>query len=126
MQVYTREEVLKNALKHFKNDELAADVWANKYTLKDKAGKLYESGPIDRFITIGNELDRMDKLYPLEKSFKEVYQKLLINGNMLPGGSGLYGIGNPFSFVSLGNCFVISGNNEDSIGSIFKVDQESA
>ncbi len=126
MQVYTREEALKTALKRFNGDELAADVWVNKYTLKDKAGKLYELSPSDRFNTIGNELSRMDENYPCVKSFANIYKNLLINGSIIPGGSGLYGIGNPFSYISLGNCFVISGNNEDSIGSIFKVDQESA
>jgi ribonucleoside-diphosphate reductase alpha chain len=126
MQKYTRKEVLKNALKKFNGDELAADIWINKYTLKDKEGNLYEDHPDDRWNTIGNEMRRIDLNYVHQKWKSDVYIKLLINKKMIPGGSGIYGIGNQFSYVSLGNCFVISGNNEDSIGSIFKTDQESA
>ena len=32
---YTREEALKAALNYFKNDDLAASVWLNKYALNN-------------------------------------------------------------------------------------------
>jgi ribonucleoside-diphosphate reductase alpha chain len=125
MQVYTFEEARKNALEFFNGDELAADVWVNKYALRDNDRNILEKDPKERFITIASELARVDKNYT-EKDFREEYEASLINGEIIPGGSGLFGIGNSYSFVSLGNCFVISGNGEDSIGSIYKVDQESA
>ena len=125
MQVYTEEEAIKNALTYFKNDELAAHVWVNKYALRDNQKRIIEKNPEQRFSTISEELSRVDKKYS-DVDLKDRYLKGLLNGDFIPGGSGLYGIGNPYSIVSLGNCFVISGNNEDSIGSIFKVDQESA
>lgn len=125
MQVYTIEEARKNALKFFNGDELASDVWLNKYILKDANGNIVESGPEERYSTIANELARIDKNYTT-KDLSYEYEEALLAGEIIPGGSGLYGIGNPYSFVSLGNCFVISGNDEDSIGSIYRVDQESA
>ena len=37
-QTYTYDEVLKASLKYFKNDELAATTWINKYAVKDRNG----------------------------------------------------------------------------------------
>ena len=34
-KVYTRDEAIKASLEYFKGDTLAAEVWANKYALKD-------------------------------------------------------------------------------------------
>ncbi len=125
MQVYTLEEAHRNALKYFKGDELAAHVWVNKYALKNEEELIVEASPEERFIAIAMDLNRINKKYGEADEF-DLFVKSLIKGTILPGGSGLYGIANPYSTVSLGNCFVTSGNNEDSIGSIWKQDQEAA
>jgi ribonucleoside-diphosphate reductase alpha chain len=39
-KTYTREEVFAEVVKYFKGDELAANVWINKYALKDSDGNL--------------------------------------------------------------------------------------
>ena len=36
---------MKDALKYFHNDELAANVWLNKYALKDSNGNIFEQTP---------------------------------------------------------------------------------
>jgi ribonucleoside-diphosphate reductase alpha chain len=125
MQVYTREEVTKNALEYFHNDELAAHVWVNKYALKNTDGDFVEDSPQARFSAIAEELNRINLKYSEPHRYDD-FRKAMVEGYILPGGSGLSGIANPYSIVSLGNCFVTTGNNEDSIGSIWKVDQESA
>ena len=42
---YSHEEVLISATEYFNNDALAANVWMNKYALKDSEGKFYELNP---------------------------------------------------------------------------------
>lgn len=46
-KTYTNDEAFQAALNYFKNDELAARVWVNKYALKDSDGNLYELTPDD-------------------------------------------------------------------------------
>ena len=45
--MYNREEVEKETLNYFNNDELATNVWMTKYCLKDKKGNLLEKTPDD-------------------------------------------------------------------------------
>ena len=45
LQAYEIEEVLATAKAYFKGDELAANVWMNKYALKDSSGNIYERSP---------------------------------------------------------------------------------
>ena len=44
-KIYTYQEALKASTKYFEGDELAANVWINKYALKDSAGNIYELTP---------------------------------------------------------------------------------
>ena len=46
-KIYTRANVLKKSIEYFNGDELAAEVWINKYCLKDSSGNLYEETPDD-------------------------------------------------------------------------------
>jgi len=45
LKQYTHEEVLKASTEYFNGDALAANVWMNKYALKDSAGNIYELTP---------------------------------------------------------------------------------
>lgn len=125
MSIYTEEQVTENALEYFKNDTLAATIWVKKYNLKDNENNHVESDPKERFRTITQEIIRVDSKYndSVRLDPDDVYNALR-DQLFLPGGSALFGIGNKYSIVSLGNCFVISGNNQDSYGSIMKNDQE--
>ncbi|MDE6112369.1 MAG: hypothetical protein K2G46_03005, partial [Bacteroidales bacterium] len=42
MKAYQTEEILAAATRYFKGDALAANVWMNKYALKDSVGNIYE------------------------------------------------------------------------------------
>ncbi|WP_405608563.1 adenosylcobalamin-dependent ribonucleoside-diphosphate reductase [Polaribacter sp. Asnod1-A03] len=121
----TREEVLKASLKYFKNDELAATVWLNKYALKDSDGTIYESSPDDMHHRIAKEIARIEKKYKNPLSESVIFDVIKNFKYIVPQGSPMAGIGNPFQIGSLSNCFVIGNNGEsDSYGGIMKIDEE--
>ena len=63
MNKYKREDVLKNTLEYFNNDELASSVWINKYALKDKEGMFYELTPKDMHKRLAKEFARIEQKY---------------------------------------------------------------
>jgi len=64
MVKYNRQEVEKSAIKYFKGDNLAANVWINKYSLKDSDGNIYELTPDDMHHRLAKELYRIESNYP--------------------------------------------------------------
>lgn len=123
LQTYSHQEVLKEATKYFKGDELAANVWLNKYALKDSFGNLYERTPDDMHRRIAKEIARIEAKYPKPYSEEEIYAVLKDFKYIVPQGSPMAGIGNNFQVSSLSNCFVI-GNGADSYGGIIRSDEE--
>ena len=121
--IYTREEVFEATLKYFNGDELATNVWINKYALKDSIGNLYELTPDDMHHRLAKELARIEKKYNNYKSENEIYEILKDFKYIIPQGGPMSGIGNNKQIVSLSNCFVI-GYEHDSYGSIMKVDEQ--
>ncbi|WP_439131112.1 adenosylcobalamin-dependent ribonucleoside-diphosphate reductase [Polaribacter sp.] len=121
----TREEALQASLSYFNNDELAATVWINKYALKDSDGNLYESSPNDMHQRIAKEIARIEQKYTNPLSESEIFEVIKDFKYIVPQGSPMAGIGNPFQIASLSNCFVIGNNGDsDSYGGILKIDQE--
>ncbi|WP_445747116.1 adenosylcobalamin-dependent ribonucleoside-diphosphate reductase [Polaribacter sp.] len=121
----TRELALQKSINYFKNDELAASVWLNKYALKDSNGNLYESSPDDMHHRIASEIARIEKKYANPLSENDIFEVIKNFKYIVPQGSPMAGIGNPFQIASLSNCFVIGNNGEsDSYGGILKIDQE--
>ncbi len=124
-KIYEYNEVVKKATEYFKGDELAANVWANKYALKDSAGNIYESSPEDMHMRIASEIARIEQKYPNPMSEEEVYELIRDFKYIIPQGSPMSGIGNEHQIVSLSNCFVIGNDGaSDSYGAIMKTDQE--
>lgn len=124
---YTREEVYSATLDYFKGDTLAAEVWINKYCLKDSDGNLYELTPDDMHWRLANELARIETKYPNPVTAEEIFNKIKNFEKIVPQGSPMAGIGNDFQTVSISNCFVIGNDHDaDSYGGIFKLDQEIA
>ena len=121
----TREEAYHSSLNYFNNDELAATVWINKYALKDSEGNLYESSPNDMHQRIAEEIARIEQKYKNPLSEKEIFEVIKNFKYIVPQGSPMAGIGNPFQIASLSNCFVIGNDgNSDSYGGILKIDEE--
>ncbi len=124
-QIYSNEEAYQESLKYFKGDDLAARVWINKYALKDSEGRLYEKSPEDMHKRIAEEISRIESKYPNPLSYDDVYDLIKGFKYIIPQGSPMTGIGNPFQIASLSNCFVIGNKGEsDSYGGIMKIDQE--
>ncbi|MCP4553609.1 MAG: adenosylcobalamin-dependent ribonucleoside-diphosphate reductase [Bacteroidetes bacterium] len=124
-QKYTHEEVLSSATKYFKGDVLAANVWMNKYALKNSDGEIFELTPDDMHRRLASEISRIENKYPNPLSENEIYELLKDFKYIIPQGSPMAGIGNNLQASSLSNCFVIGGDtNSDSYGGILKVDQE--
>lgn len=119
-----KEEILKSCIEYFKGDTLAADVWINKYALRD-GDKVYELNPDEMHRRLAREFARIEHKYKNPLSEDDIYELLKDFKYIIPQGSPMAGIGNNFQIVSLSNCFVI-GNpaNSDSYGGILKIDQE--
>lgn len=124
-KTYSYEEAYEASLKYFGGDELAAQVWVNKYALKDSYGNIYELTPDDMHRRIARELARIEARYPAGMSEDEIYDLLRDFRYSVPQGSPMAGIGNNFQVGSLSNCFVIGLDGKpDSYGGIISIDQE--
>ena len=122
---FTQDEAFAAALEYFQGDDLAARVWINKYALKDSEGNLYEKTPDDMHRRIAKEIARIEKRYDNPLSESQVYDFIKDFKYIVPQGSPMAGIGNPFQVGSLSNCFVIGNKgNSDSYGGVMKIDQE--
>jgi len=124
-KAFTQEEAFEASLRYFNNDDLAARVWINKYALKDSDGNLFESSPNDMHKRIAKEIARIEKRYPNPLSETEIFDLIKDFKYIVPQGSPMAGIGNPYQIASLSNCFVIGNDGDsDSYGGILKIDQE--
>ncbi|PRY55404.1 ribonucleoside-diphosphate reductase class II [Arcticibacter pallidicorallinus] len=122
---YSADEAYQKSLVYFKGDDLAARVWVNKYALKDSYGAIYEATPDDMHRRIASEIARIDQRYPNALTEDEIFELIRDFKYIIPQGSPMTGIGNPYQIASLSNCFVIGNNGEsDSYGGIMKIDQE--
>lgn len=124
-KTYTYQEATKAATEYFKGDTLAANVWVNKYALKDSQGNIYENTPEQMHLRLASEIARIEAKYENPYSFQEIFELIKEFKYIVPQGGPMSGIGNNFQFASLSNCFVIGQKGEaDSYGGIIKTDEE--
>jgi ribonucleotide reductase alpha subunit len=142
-RTYSRDEVRKASLAFFSGDELATDVYVNKYALKDHEGNYYELSPAYSGMRLAKEFAKAELKYANPMSVEEIY-RLLMNvdtqepleglalveaasgfGPIVPQGSPQSAMGNFLQIQSLSNCFVIDPPH-DSYGGILHADQEQA
>ena len=122
--MYSFEEVLKSSKELFNGDELAADVYTNKYAMRNKNDELVELNSNDTIRRIAKEFARIE-----EKKFKkpyteeEIFERIKDFARIIPQGSPIFAIGNTHQIVSTSNCFVVP-SPEDSYGGILKTDQQ--
>lgn len=122
---YSQDDAFEASVKYFNGDDLAARVWINKYALKDSEGNLYELTPNDMHRRIAKEIARIESRYPNPLSEETIFDLIKDFKYIVPQGSPMAGIGNPYQIASLSNCFVIGNEgNSDSYGGIMKIDQE--
>ncbi len=125
LKTYTQDEAFNASVEYFKGDDLAARVWVNKYALKDSEGNIYEKTPNDMHRRIAKEIARVEQRYANPMTEDEVFEAIKDFKYIVPQGSPMAGIGNPYQIASLSNCFVIGNDGDsDSYGGIMKIDQE--
>ena len=116
---------LKKSTAYFKGDKLAAEVFLGKYALTNPSGDILEATPDDMHRRLAREFARIEKKYANPLTEDEIFGWLKDFKYIVPQGSPMSGIGNPYQTVSLSNCFVIE-SPYDSYGGILKTDQEEA
>ncbi|QCK16322.1 adenosylcobalamin-dependent ribonucleoside-diphosphate reductase [Mangrovivirga cuniculi] len=125
LKSYPEPEVSEASKKYFNGDTLAAEVWKNKYALKNGEGEYFERTPDNMHKRIAREFSRIENKYPTPLKEKEIYALLKNFNYIIPQGSPMAGIGNDFQISSLSNCFVIGVENDaDSYGAIMSLDEE--
>jgi len=122
--MYNKSEVEKKAIDFFK-DDMAANVWLDKYALKKNKNEFLELSPDDTIIRISKEISRIEQKYPNPVSYEVIYNLFHNFNKFVLGGSALFSIGNNTTYSTIGNCFVID-SPYDSYGGIFHADQELA
>jgi ribonucleoside-diphosphate reductase alpha chain len=128
MHADTKEAIYGEALSlsqtYFNGDDLAASTFLNKYALRDNDQNLLEKRPQDMHRRIAKEFARIEKQkFKRPYSEGEIYDALQYFRRIVPQGSPMYGIGNPYQFISLSNCYVVEPP-VDSYGGICKTDQQ--
>ena len=121
---YTQQEAVAASTEYFDGDNLAATVFVNKYALRDAEGNVYELTPDDMHRRLAREYARIEKKFPSGNALSEeqIYDYFHHFSKIVPAGSPMNGIGNPFQpCVSIANCFVV-GCDSDSYNGIHYVD----
>jgi ribonucleotide reductase alpha subunit len=103
----TYNEALEQSLKYFNNDNLAATVYLGKYALKTPDGDILEPDPSYMHKRLAKEFARIEQKYPNPVSEERILKYLNNFKYIVPQGSPMAGIGNPFQIMSISNCFVI-------------------
>jgi ribonucleoside-diphosphate reductase alpha chain len=111
-----------DCLDYFSKNELAASVWKSKYQLK-RDGLPMEKNPAEMHAREANEFARIEALYPHPLSKEQIYAYLQWFGQILPQGSVMSQLGNPYQIGSLSNCIVLP-ELHDSYGGIMYADQQ--
>lgn len=129
MAGHTDLHALEASLEYFQGDIFAADVFVNKYALQNQQGEFLELTPSDMHKRLAKEFARIEKKYPNPLSEDSIFALLDHFKYIVPQGSPMSAIGNPYQIQSLSNCFVIQGVHSDkfdSYGGIMLADQELA
>jgi ribonucleoside-diphosphate reductase alpha chain len=129
MQTYSYGEVEKACLEYFGGDLLAASTVAKKYLMRNKEGAWLEKTPDDMHIRLAKEFTRIEKRMSPSLNEDTYYNSILAHlyhfKYIVPQGSPMAAIGNPYQLQSLSNCFVIESPS-DSIEGIFRTALEMA
>jgi ribonucleoside-diphosphate reductase alpha chain len=123
-KVYEYSDALEQSIKYFGGEELPASVFIDKYALRDSNNNLLESTPEQMFNRIAFEIHRIEKnkfKNPLSK--EEILEYIKDFKRIVLQGSPMYGIGNPYQYTTVSNCYVVE-SPLDSYSSICKSDEE--
>ena len=90
---------------YFGGDELAAQVFLGKYALTTPNGEILEQDPDAMHHRLAKEFARIEANYDNPMSEDLIYSYLKDFKYVIPQGSPMSGIGNPYQTSSLSNCF---------------------
>lgn len=121
--VFSLEDVREATLKYFNGDAIATDVWIEKYALRNFDGEILEKTPDDMHRRLAREFHRIELKYENPMSEEEIFSLLKDFKFIVPQGSPMSAVGNPFKVQSMSNCFVIP-SPLDSYGSIARADEQ--
>lgn len=122
--MYSYNEAYNASLEYFNNDELAAKVFLDKYALRDNDNNILEKTPDDMHRRLAKELARIEQnKFKNPLSFEEIYDLLKGYKRIVLQGSPMFGIGNPYQYVTLSNCYVLNPP-DDNYASILSTDHE--
>lgn len=126
MKVYSYDEALEDSKAYFGGEELPAKVFVDKYALRNAENELVESNPNQTHRRIAKEIARIEASKfktPYTEDF--IFEQLANFTKIIPQGSPIFGIGNPYQCVSIANCFV-TPSPHNSYGGIMTTDQHIA
>jgi ribonucleoside-diphosphate reductase alpha chain len=129
MPGHSYSQVFEASTEYFNGDEFAAKVFVDKYALQNLKGEYLESTPRDMHRRLAKEFSRIENKYPNPVSEDIIFGLLDRFQFVVPQGSPMSAIGNPYQLQSLSNCFVVQGvfsDKLDSYGGIMLADQEIA
>lgn len=134
---YSESNVRSATLKYFNGNDLATDVWMNKYALRNELGGFEELTPDDMHSRLAQEFNRIESKFNRRKThnhslygqarpdFTEdiIYRLFEHFKYVIPQGSVMSMLGNTNQVGSLSNCFVIDSPH-DSYGGIMYADEQ--
>jgi len=123
---HTYEAALTASTEYFEGDDLAARVFVDKYALRDTRQNILELTPTDMHRRIAKEFARIEAAKYCEGvayTEETIFNALDKFKRIVPQGSPMYGIGNPYQTISLSNCYVIE-SPQDSYAGICRADEE--
>jgi ribonucleoside-diphosphate reductase alpha chain len=119
------EGVLPYNGNYLNGNELAQNLYAKKYFLKDLNNNLIEHSPEDVFKRISSFIATVESTRPKQRKWAEKFYHELYEGRFISGGRVLAGSGDLYRIKTLANCFVTK-IDKDSIDSIYKAAYECA
>ena len=141
---YSYKEVFEQCVRYFHGDELAASTWMNKYAMKNNKGEFMELNPDEMHKRLAKEFARKESEYENRGKLNGRLKKLSAYGQIrenldenkilgyfsefkyiIPQGSVMSALGNPYFIASLSNCIVLP-EIYDSYGGLMYTDQQMA
>jgi len=121
--IYSYEEAFEKCIEYFGGEDLPAKVFLDKYALRDGDGNILEDTPDKMHRRLAKEFARIEEKYPDPMSEDEIFSLIDKFEYIIPQGSPMSAIGNPYHVQSSGNCFSIEPPY-DSYGGICYSDQQ--
>ena len=107
------------------DNELAKNIYKNKYYLKDLDGNLIEEKPEHVFLRVAAFIAAAEEDEEKAIKYARIFYNLMYEGYFMPGGRVLAGAGDLLRVKTLANCFVTI-IEDDSIEGIYKAAYEAA